>query len=546
MPAMSPGEEILKTSPDVTVKNTLFDAFLTNKRIIFAKKTDDLYAKKELVFPVNLVRKYDPASDQSGTPIIDLGIQKPDGSMGELILKFSQNNGYRYAERDEWIDLLKRINSGAPMGHAAPQSNPYSPAGNTAAAAGMGMGMGAAAGSMGQPGMHGGMQGGMPPQNNFGQRPPMQNQGPHGMQGGMPPQNNFGQRPPMQNAGHPGMPGGMQGGMPPQNNFGQRPPMQNQGPQGMQGGMPPQNNFGQRPPMQNQGPQGRGGMPGGMPPQNDGFGQRPPMQNQGPQGRGGMPGGMPQQNNFGQRPPMQNREPQGRGGYSLADDPEFAGQNRGRRGAPQDMPLGMDPAMKKRMREEEKRRAKEEKLAEKERKKAMKQQMRGGGYDDYGYKESRMPDVKIIAGVVLAIIVIAVVAVVFMNGGLSLGGSSGSSGSGSSGSSSGTPVAPGSTKTSESYGTWNIDVYCPGVWTGKYTVDGVEHQFTMPDGSTTMEGTVNNVLIYPTGGTITVTATKAAEAPFLDIDIQNEKSQTKGSASSTQTGSNTVTATVTL
>ncbi|MBO7388099.1 MAG: hypothetical protein J6T90_00850, partial [Methanomicrobium sp.] len=106
MPAMSPGEEILKTSPDVTVKNTLFDAFLTNKRIIFAKKTDDLYAKKELVFPVNLVRKYDPASDQSGTPIIDLGIQKPDGSMGELILKFSQNNGYRYAERDEWIDLL--------------------------------------------------------------------------------------------------------------------------------------------------------------------------------------------------------------------------------------------------------------------------------------------------------------------------------------------------------------------------------------------------------------------------------------------------------
>ena len=151
MPAMSPGEEILKTSPDVTVKNTLFDAFLTNKRIIFAKKTDDLYAKKELVFPVNLVRKYDPSSDQSGTPIIDLGIQKPDGSMGELILKFSQNNGYRYAERDEWIDLLKRLNSGAPMGRGAPQSNPYGPAGNTAAAAGMGMGFGAAAaGGMGQ------------------------------------------------------------------------------------------------------------------------------------------------------------------------------------------------------------------------------------------------------------------------------------------------------------------------------------------------------------------------------------------------------------
>ncbi len=527
MPAMSPGEEILKTSPDVTVKNTLFDAFLTNKRIIFAKKTDDLYAKKELVFPVNLVRKYDPASDQSGTPIIDLGIQKPDGSMGELILKFSQNNGYRYAERDEWIDLLKRINSGAPMGHAAPQSNPYSPAGNTAAAAGMGMGMGAATGSMGQPGMQGGMQGGMPPQNNFGQRPPMQNAGQPpmhgGMQGGMPPQNNFGQRPPMQNAGQPGMQGGMQGGMPPQNNFGQRPPMQNQGPQGR----------------------------GGMPPQNDGFGQRPPMQNQGPQGRGGMPGGMPPQNNFGQRPPMQKREPQGRGGYSLADDPEFAGQNRGRRGAPQDMPLGTDPAMKKRMREEEKRRAKEEKLAEKERKKAMKamQKQNRGGYDDYGgYKESRMPDVKIIAGVVLAIIVIAVVAVVFMNGGLSLGGSSGSSGSGSSGSSgssSGTPAASGST--SKSYGTWNIDVYCTGgEWTGKYTVDGVEYQFTMDDGSTPMYGSKTDVLIYPTGGTITVTATKLAGSYPLEIEIQNEKSQTKGSATTAGSGSNTATATVTL
>ena len=532
MPAMSPGEEILKTSPDVTVKNTLFDAFLTNKRIIFAKKTDDLYAKKELVFPVNLVRKYDPSSDQSGTPIIDLGIQKPDGSMGELILKFSQNNGYRYAERDEWIDLLKRINSGAPMGHAAPQNNPYNPAG-TAAAAGMGVGMGAAAGSMGQPGMHGGMQGGMPPQNNqFGQRPPMQNAGQPGMHGGMPggmpPQNNqFGQRPPMQNAGQPGMPGGMQGGMPPQNNqFGQRPPMQNAGQPGM-----------------------HGGMQGGMPPQNNQFGQRPPMQNQGPQGRGGMPGGMPPQNNqFGQRPPMQNREPQGRGGYSLADDPEFAGQNRGgRRGAPQDVPLGMDPRMKKQMREEEKRRAKEEKLAEKERKKAMKQQMRGGGYDDYGYKERRMPDIKIIAGVVLAIIVIAVVAVVFMNGGLGSGSGSSSSASSSSGSSSssGTPAAA-SGSTSKSYGTWNIDVYCPGVWTGSYTVNGVETQFTMPDGSTTMEGTVNDVLIYPTGGTITVKVTKAGEARFIDVDIQNEKGQTKGSASSTKTGSNTITAEVTL
>jgi hypothetical protein len=108
-PKLRQGEGLLKSSPDVRVKNVDFDAFLTDKRIIFAKKGDELYERKELVFPLGFIKDYTPSADEKGIPRIIFSVQKPDGDKGDMILNFTQKEGYRFAERDDWIEKLGRL-----------------------------------------------------------------------------------------------------------------------------------------------------------------------------------------------------------------------------------------------------------------------------------------------------------------------------------------------------------------------------------------------------------------------------------------------------
>ncbi|UUX91517.1 hypothetical protein [Methanoplanus endosymbiosus] len=113
-----------------------FDAFLTDKRIIFAKKGDELYERKELVFPLGFIKDYTPSADEKGIPRIIFSVQKPDGDKGDMILVFTQTGDYRFAERDDWIEKLGRMIEKEPAAavtapptvqRAAMSSDPFAP-----------------------------------------------------------------------------------------------------------------------------------------------------------------------------------------------------------------------------------------------------------------------------------------------------------------------------------------------------------------------------------------------------------------------------------
>ncbi|MBN2734367.1 MAG: hypothetical protein JXQ82_05900 [Methanomicrobiaceae archaeon] len=519
---MNPGEEIVRTSPDVTVKNAPFDALLTNKRIIFVKKTDDLYEKKELVFPLNLIRRFEPRADQAGTPTIEFSIQKPGGDLGDLILRFTQTGDYRYSERDEWIEKLKRI--------VPPEleMQPKGPVFQTKK-------------SEPEPLF----------QKNYGNIPTIQNQGynapppvqqeyPQMHQNTMPPRPEPSEhmRPPLHETRNPYEPAGYSSsGVPPA---------------GSPGGIRPPGSPGATPVISDK-PSfcrfcGYKIPPGSMfcpscgrkteaqtpPPQQDFARPPPPPSAQHPpvppQSAVKNPYAQNQRNSYGPPP----------AGFSIADDPAVINQKKGGRQRPPAPPRALKNEQKA-YRAAEKQRLKEAKQAEKEHKKAVKK--RGGSYDPYAYKESRIPEgLPKIIGIVAAVVVILAFVLFAVNSGMLSGSGStqapsSNTGTQSSESESAAGYTPGTTAVSNNFGTWHIQIIYSGQWSGSYTVNGVKTTITDDDGLSEIFG-YKDILLNNPSGTIEVTATKDdGGTGILMVDIINQKGQYAASGSTTSSSS---------
>lgn len=528
-PSLRPGEELVKTSPGVNVKNVPFDAFLTSKRIIFVKQTDSLQERKELVFPLNLVRDFQPSSDESGTPAIRFSIEKPSGEVGDLILKFIQTGDYRYAERDDWIEDLKSVSRGVVPRHAAggqkpfpeempPRASPPSYAAHNRDADLFGAG----------PEVH------SPPSPEYRQPPPVS----HADDWHSAPQD-FGQPPRPQSHAE-------DRDSVPQNFRQPSPAPQASSSNPVAGGtkpvfcrfcgakVPPGSVFcpscggkqEQQPEMHRQSfsesssrPQAAGRQPFSPPP--------PPAQRHSGYGDNGF---------VSPPPPSQSRESYGQqhgypprdGGMSLADDRAYGSESGGQ----------MSPKRQKSMMKEQakadKARMKEQARAEKGRQKAMKKSQKGGGYgydDPYGYKESRLPEPKIIIIAVAVIAVIAVAGYAFSSGMIggdtNVGSQAGSTQtpSSSSSGSTGSSANVGSTTTSETYGNWYFGVFYPGEWSGTYTVNGQTTTITDNSGESEIYGSKPTIQLGTFSGTVEITANILDEGSggTLSVYLYNDK-----------------------
>lgn len=531
-PSLRPGEELVKTSPGVNVKNVSFDAFLTSKRIIFVKRTDSLQEKKELVFPLNLVRDFQPSSDESGTPDIRFSIEKPSGEVGDLIMKFIQTGDYRYSERDDWIEDLKSLSRGIVPGHAA-------------------------GGARGQMGGHEPFPGVVPP---APRSPPAYSRDEELFSAGpgdtrVPPSAGF-RQPPQAPPAPPAPPAAPRS--PPAEERYSMP----QAPQAPQTPPPPpgagqqqtqfcrfcgakvlsgsafcpscgrkleqqpevnRQSFSQAPQTPPPAPQApsAGHQPFTTPPpvhqggDNRGFVSPPPP----PQstGRSGYP-------------------PRHEGGMSLADDRAYA------RGPGGQVSPKSQKAMMKEQAKADKARMKEQAKAEKEQRKAMKKAQKGGygGYNDpYGYRESRMPEPKIIIMIVAVIAVIAVVGFAFSNGMIGGGGgtTTDTSSSGSQSSSTTTTTnEPGTTTVSESFGNWFFEVLYSGDWSGTYTYNGQTNTISG-------FGYQKSPNIVDPSGTISISIQKTdgESGKIMDVTLYDSKSKPVESVTSSTDAGETVT-----
>ena len=501
-PSLRPGENLIKTSPGVTVKNVLFDAFLTSKRIIFVKKTDDLQERKELVFPLNLVKDFKPSSDQSGTPDIRFSIEKPSGEVGDLVLRFVQTGDYRYAERDDWIENLKNLSRGiTPRGSSGGQDL---------------FSVDPAPGAISQKptGLYddGGAPGGYDPDPVYGVSMPADPGFGTAAGGFAPPP------PPVQDPYAPRPGPGPDPQAPVFCRFcGAKVPQGSAFCPSCGGKLEQQ--AGMQPPAVSREPVYR--PPAGQPPVSP---PPPPVQS----GGGGFvappPPPPPGQAGFGRQPGYNPRD----GGISMADDRAYDGAS---------MSQKDHKVMMKQQAKAEKARLKEHKMAQK-----------SAGYDPYGYSESRMPEPKVLIMIVAVIAVIAFAGYAFTSG--MLGGGGGGDPSSPAQTPGNTDVTTnptnplGSASTSDTYGNWYFSIFYPGEWSGSYTVNGATKTITDDFGESPLYGAKPNQQLGTFSGTVVVTANILDEGAGGNLEISLYDEKGKEVAKEISSGSsNTVTLT---
>jgi len=488
-PKLRQGEKLLKSSPGVRVKNVDFDAFLTDKRIIFAKTGDELYERKELVFPLGFIKDYTPSADEKGIPRIILSVQKPEGDKGDMILNFIQKGDYRFAERDDWIEKLGRmvekeppVNTPPPVQEPALTGDPFASL-NTQKS---------------------------PAQVPQGFEPHQQNAAP--VHEAKPARNissgqfcRFcGSKIPPDSAFCPSC-----GGKVAAPATGAAAPAKPHTP----------------PPAPS-----RPAYSDNMSREERGFVPPPPPQRQ---------AGFAEDNFRAPPPPPSTRS------YSLADDPAYNDYEQGETGnSRRRKPDRSEKAALKEEKRAEKARQKEEARYRKEQKKAGKNAGRGP-YDDYG-KTSRIPEnlPKILIPAVIAVVVIGIVAFVFTSG--MFGGSGGNAdvpnaGTGgtatdNTGSSSGT-TSSGTSQTTADYDKgWEVRVIYSGEWTGTFG-SGSNMQTETGFGSQTFE-------VTNPSGSITATFKKAdgGAGQIMFVDLLKDSKVMETGDTTDSGGSVTVTA----
>lgn len=108
-PALEPGEMLITESPNVRVRETVFDGQLTNRRILLGQDIDPFLEATGKEFLLTSVKRFRPSADERGNPTIELVIALPESKEGRLLLHFDQTDSSRENERDRWVSELRRL-----------------------------------------------------------------------------------------------------------------------------------------------------------------------------------------------------------------------------------------------------------------------------------------------------------------------------------------------------------------------------------------------------------------------------------------------------
>jgi hypothetical protein len=104
-PELRNDEKVLARAHMVRIKSMLFEAVLTNKRIILMDKVKNLLPQKDI--PLTTINDIKPGEDAIRDQIITLTILTNAGDKRKMVLTFSRDGGgNRKKERDEWIRLV--------------------------------------------------------------------------------------------------------------------------------------------------------------------------------------------------------------------------------------------------------------------------------------------------------------------------------------------------------------------------------------------------------------------------------------------------------
>jgi hypothetical protein len=110
-PELGNDESVILQGHNIKVKSVVFDAVLTNKRLILVDDRKGLIPPQEiLIASINTV---DGGENAIRDPILTLSIFSPDGTARQMILTFPRiASGERRRERDDWLRaLIARITS---------------------------------------------------------------------------------------------------------------------------------------------------------------------------------------------------------------------------------------------------------------------------------------------------------------------------------------------------------------------------------------------------------------------------------------------------
>lgn len=107
-PDLYEDESVLLSTPDVFVKSVPFEAILTNKRIIFIDRIENLIPQKDVA--VAAIRAVDVGENAIRDPTLTIAVVSSGGETRQMVLTFPQKTGaVRKRERDAWAKELRAL-----------------------------------------------------------------------------------------------------------------------------------------------------------------------------------------------------------------------------------------------------------------------------------------------------------------------------------------------------------------------------------------------------------------------------------------------------
>ncbi|MDP2797876.1 MAG: zinc-ribbon domain-containing protein [Methanoregula sp.] len=105
-PELGSGESVIIQAHNIKVKSVVFEAILTNKRLILVDDKKGLIPHQEIL--IASIRTIDGGENAIRDPILTFSILTHEGSARQMILTFPRvASGERRRERDDWLKILK-------------------------------------------------------------------------------------------------------------------------------------------------------------------------------------------------------------------------------------------------------------------------------------------------------------------------------------------------------------------------------------------------------------------------------------------------------